>query len=105
MEGEQIFGDPIHVAARLQTLAEPGGVCISESLRDQLEGRMEVAFRDLGTHVLKNLPRPLQAFAVTKGSEAPSARSCSSARTCSAWSDCPESGGRCRRASTSLATR
>jgi len=65
-EGEQIFGDPIHVAARLQMLADAGGVCISGTLREQLEGRLELELRDLGTHSLKNLSRPVQAYAVSE---------------------------------------
>ncbi len=69
-EGEQIFGDPIHVAARLQTLAEPGGVCISGTLREQLAGRMDVELRDLGSQALKNLAHPIQSYAVSERSVA-----------------------------------
>jgi adenylate cyclase len=69
-EGEQIFGDPIHVAARLQTLAEPGGVCISGTLRDQLAGRMDLELRDLGLQSLKHLPHPVQSYAVSSRSVA-----------------------------------
>jgi TolB-like protein/Flp pilus assembly protein TadD len=75
-EGERIFGDAIHVAARLQAIAEPGGVCISGSLREELSGKLELRTRDLGPQTLKNLTRPVHAFAVSEGAasadEAPS---------------------------------
>jgi adenylate cyclase len=70
-EGDRIFGDAIHVAARLQAIAEPGGVCISGSLREELSGKLELRTRDLGPQTLKNLTRPVHAFAVSPG--APSA--------------------------------
>jgi class 3 adenylate cyclase len=65
-EGERLFGDPIHVAARLQGLAEPGGVCVSGAVQEQLAGRLAVRLRDLGPQVLKNLARPVAAFAVSE---------------------------------------
>jgi adenylate cyclase len=70
VEGERIYGDPIHVAARLQTLAEPGGVCVSAAVQEQLAGRLVVRLRDLGPQALKNLARPVQAFAVSEESRA-----------------------------------
>lgn len=64
-EGEQIYGDAIHVAARLQTLADPGGVCISGALHEQLAGKLAVRVRDLGPQTLKNLARPVRALEVS----------------------------------------
>lgn len=70
-EGTRIFGDAINVAARLQALAEPGGVCISGTLREQLEGKLHVHLRDLGPQALKNLARPVHAFAISTGAASP----------------------------------
>ncbi len=65
VEGDAIYGDAIHVAARLQTLAAPGGVCLSSTVQEQLTGKLSVRLRDLGPQSLKNLARPVQAFAVS----------------------------------------
>ncbi len=67
VEDERVYGDPIHVAARLQTLAEPGGVCVSGAVQEQLTGRLAVRLRDLGPQALKNIARPVSAFAVSEG--------------------------------------
>lgn len=64
-EGERLFGDAIHVAARLQSLAEPGGICVSEVLREQVAGRMALDMRSLGAQELKNLGRAVTAYAVS----------------------------------------
>ena len=61
-EGD-IFGDGVNIAARLETLAEPGGICISGAVRDQLANRLEdVAFADLGEQSVKNIARPIRVF-------------------------------------------
>ena len=67
VEGERLYGDGINLAARLQGLARPGGVCISGSVHDQVEGKLDVGFEDLGERSLRNIPRPLRVFAVATG--------------------------------------
>ena len=64
IEEGDIFGDGVNVAARLEALAEPGGVCVSAAVRDQVGDRLDVAFEDLGEQTVKNIARPLHAFRV-----------------------------------------
>ena len=63
-EDHDIFGDGVNVAARLQELAEPGGICVSGAIRDQAGDRLGVAFEDLGEQSVKNLTRPIRVFRV-----------------------------------------
>src|SRR5207302_7350110 len=65
IEGRDIFGDGVNVAARLETLCEPGGVCISRAVRDQVRDKMPVAFDDLGEQQVKNIARSVRAFGLT----------------------------------------
>jgi TolB-like protein len=64
IEGEDILGDGVNVAARLEGIAEPGGICISSSAYDQVSGKVAVEFVDLGEQRLKNIDRPVRAYAV-----------------------------------------
>jgi adenylate cyclase len=57
-----IFGDGVNVAARIETLAEPGGVCISRTVRDNIRDRMEVDLEDMGEVEVKNIARPVRVF-------------------------------------------
>ena len=59
-----IFGDGVNVAARLQELAEPGGIYISSAVREQVGGKVELAYTDLGEHNLKNIARPVHVYRV-----------------------------------------
>ncbi len=59
-----IFGDGVNVAARLEALAEAGGICVTRGVRDHLRDRMDYAFEDLGEHSVKNIARPVRAFRV-----------------------------------------
>ena len=65
VEGDDIYGDGVNVAARLEAIAEVGGVCISGAAHDEVETRLGLDFRALGPQTLKNIPRPVMAFAVT----------------------------------------
>src|SRR5882757_8927420 len=65
-EAHDIFGDGVNIAARLEGIAEPGGICISYSAYDQVFGKVDVEFTDLGEQNLKNIARPVRAYAVKR---------------------------------------
>jgi adenylate cyclase len=64
IEGEDIYGDGVNIAARLEGLAEPGGICISRAARDQVRDKIPIRFEDLGERQVKNMPRPVRAFRI-----------------------------------------
>ena len=65
VEDNDIFGDGVNVAARLEVLAEPGGICVSAAVRDQVDHRLDdVVFEDLGEKTVKNISRPIHVFRV-----------------------------------------
>ncbi|MGY3440528.1 adenylate cyclase [Bradyrhizobium sp. USDA 4473] len=74
VDGADIFGDGVNVASRLETLAEPGGICISGAVRDQVGDRLEdLSFEDLGDQTVKNIARPIRVFRIHLGTEPGSA--------------------------------
>ena len=64
VEDDDIFGDGVNVAARLEALAEPGGICISRVVRDQIRDKLAYAFEDLGEQSVKNIARPVRVYAL-----------------------------------------
>jgi adenylate cyclase len=64
VDGDDIFGDGVNVAARLEALAEPGGICISRVVRDQVRDKLPYAFEDMGEQTVKNITRPVRAYAL-----------------------------------------
>jgi adenylate cyclase len=70
VEGDDIYGDGVNVAARLEALAEPGGICLSGTSYDMIQGRLDVPFRDLGFHEVKNIARPVRVWAWGEGAVA-----------------------------------
>src|SRR5215831_77871 len=64
IDGDDILGDGVNVAARLEGIAEPGGICISSSAYDHVRGKVSVDFTDLGEQKLKNIALPIRAYAV-----------------------------------------
>jgi TolB-like protein/class 3 adenylate cyclase len=73
IEGDDILGDGVNVAARLEGIAEPGGICISASAHDQVRGKVAVEFTDLGEQELKNIARSIRVYAVVAGESQTSA--------------------------------
>jgi adenylate cyclase len=63
-EGEDIYGDGVNVAARLEGLAEPGGICISRVVRDQIRDKLPYPFEDRGEQSVKNIARPVRVYAL-----------------------------------------
>ena len=68
VEGEDIFGNGVNVAARLEALAEPGGICVSRVVRDQVRDRLDYTFEDLGEQQVKNIARPVRVYALRSDS-------------------------------------
>ena len=66
VEPHDIFGDGVNIAARLESIAEPGGICISSSACDHVRGKVGVEFADLGEQNLKNIALPVRAYAVVR---------------------------------------
>ena len=69
-EAGRIYGDGVNIAARLERLAEPGGVCISGTVHEQVESRLELNLADLGEQSLKNVARPVRVYAVSPAAAA-----------------------------------
>src|SRR6202035_4834948 len=62
VESGDIFGDGVNIAARLEALAEPGSIYVSENVRDQIAGKVDFDFIDLGPKALKNITRPVRVY-------------------------------------------
>ncbi|HSM70201.1 MAG TPA: BTAD domain-containing putative transcriptional regulator, partial [Anaerolineales bacterium] len=64
VDGEDIYGDGVNIAARLEGLAEPGGICVSGTVYDHVHGKVGADFDDLGEQHVKNIPKPVQAYKI-----------------------------------------
>jgi TolB-like protein len=64
VQGESLFGDAVNIAARLEALAEPGGICISGMVRDHIGTKLAVEFTDLGEQQVKNIAQPIKAYRI-----------------------------------------
>jgi len=67
IEDGDIFGDGVNIAARLEALAEPGGICLSAAAHEQVRDRLDLAFDDLGEQQVKNIARPVRTYSVALG--------------------------------------
>ena len=64
IDGSDMWGDGVNVAARLEALAEPGGICVSGRVQEDVHGRLDIAFEDIGEQQLKNIARPVRVYRV-----------------------------------------
>jgi adenylate cyclase len=62
IDDNDIFGDGVNIIARLEGIAEPGGICLSDDAYRQIRGKLEVAFDDMGPQILKNIAEPMRAW-------------------------------------------
>ena len=67
IDDNDIFGDGVNVAARLEALAEPGGICVSRVVRDQVRDKLAISFEDMGEQQVKNIARPVRAYRALTG--------------------------------------
>jgi len=74
-EGHDIYGDGVNVAARLEALAEPAGICISRVVRDQIRDKLPYVFEDMGNRQVKNIARPVHAYSMSAQAAAATAPS------------------------------
>jgi class 3 adenylate cyclase len=65
VKNDDLLGDGVNVAARLETIADPGGICISSSVYDQITGKLDLGFQDIGEQTLKNISRPIRVYRVS----------------------------------------
>jgi adenylate cyclase len=73
IDDNDIFGDGVNIAARLEGIAEPGGVCISDDAQRQIRGKVDIAFDDMGLQTLKNIAEPMRAWRMRIGNASASA--------------------------------
>ena len=74
VDGTDIAGDGVNVASRLEALAEPGGICVSAAVREQVHGSLGVGFDDIGEQQVKNIMRPIRVFRVALDADTPETR-------------------------------
>src|SRR5713101_3339286 len=70
VDGEQIYGDGVNVAARLESLADPGGICISGKVHDEIRNKLALGYEDLGAQQVKNIAEPVRIFRVLPEADA-----------------------------------
>ncbi|MGD8692411.1 MAG: adenylate/guanylate cyclase domain-containing protein, partial [Syntrophobacterales bacterium] len=68
-EGERIYGDGVNIAARVEGLADPGGICISGSAYEQIENKLALGYDYIGEHTVKNIVKPIRVYRVPTGPE------------------------------------
>jgi class 3 adenylate cyclase len=66
VKGDDLLGDGVNVAARLESVADPGGICVSSSVYDQIAGKLDLGFVDIGAQSLKNIDRPVRVYRIER---------------------------------------
>src|ERR1700733_10447451 len=66
VQGQDLLGDGVNIAARLQTAASPGGICLSGSVHDQIRNKLSLSFQSLGEMRFKNIQQPVRTFSITE---------------------------------------
>jgi TolB-like protein/class 3 adenylate cyclase/Flp pilus assembly protein TadD len=61
---DRVYGDGVNIAARIENLADPGGICISRGVYEQIDGKLDIGFADLGSHTVKNIKKPVRIYKV-----------------------------------------
>jgi len=74
VKGDDLLGDGVNVAARLESVADPGGICVSSSVYDQIAGKLDLGFVDIGAKSLKNLDRPVRVYRIDRDGRGRGAR-------------------------------
>ena len=97
VDGDDIFGDGVNIAARLEALAQPGTVCISQTVYDQVRNKLDLDYRPLGSHRVKNIAEPVRAYAVGVPAAAPRPRRGRRASSGRRGGRCARRGWPCRR--------
>lgn len=72
IDGDDIYGDGVNIAARLESIAEPGGICVSAVVREQVQDKLDAEFSDLGEQMVKNIARPLHVYRLEVAPRSPS---------------------------------
>lgn len=88
LQGQDLLGDGVNVAARLQTAAEPGGICISGSVHDQITNKLSLSFQSLGEMNFKNIQQPVRTFSIREaegGATLPSPKPRSTGSNSTKW--------------------
>jgi adenylate cyclase len=70
IDDNDIFGDGVNIAARLENIAEPGGICMSDDAYRQIRGKVDITFEDIGSQTLKNIAEPMRVWRLRIGGEA-----------------------------------
>jgi adenylate cyclase len=63
-DGDDLYGDGVNIAARLETLSQPGGLCISGPVFDQIKNKLQLDYEDLGEQTVKNIAEPLRVYRI-----------------------------------------